>query len=397
MKKRRLCFLLPLILIVLLSSCGYTRPPNQPDFVPIRPDDPTSTPQASAAAPASKPTPAISDQVQLSNFTHSSNRFSISYPENWQFFERPDGVVFIDPGDQAGYGVFFSDAGQVYSEQELNQYLVTFVSKNFVDKDADFAPISQEQKVDGSVVAQFSSIDPNLGQAMNEVRVTQKETIVFVLYLSATEEQWQVSQNQLHRLADTFTIIDTTPVASPQAAFGSAQPPLGTAPPTDEPPEWVLTGPTSSQFGFFYPSDWEILRQDEVSVAVGMPDSDLVFEASVSNSSEAKDKAEAAKKAAQKYVDSLSQDYQDVQTRPVETFQLDQITDGATIDFLYTAADGTPKAGSIITVASEGKLYQVVFSSSAEVYQAALQWFNPMYKSFKILPAEEIILEDKDR
>jgi hypothetical protein len=388
-KKRRLCFLLSLILIVLLSSCGYTRPPNQPDFVPIRPD-PTSTTQAIASALPGKSTPVISDQVQLSNFTHSSDRFSISYPENWQFFERPNGVVFIDSGDQAGYGVFFSDVGQIYSEQELNQYLVTFVSKNFVDKDADFAPISQEQKVDGSIVAQFSSVDPNLGQAMNEVRVTQKETIVFVLYLSATAEQWQVSQNQLHRLADTFTIINTTPVAS-------AQPPLGTAPPTDEPPEWVLTGPTKSQFGFFYPNDWKVLRQDEVSVAVGMPDSDLILEASVSDSPKAKDNAEAAKKAAQKYVDSLSQDYQDVQTRPVEEFQLDQITDGATIDFLYTAADGTPKAGSIITAASEDKLYQVVFSSSAEVYQAALQWFNPMYKSFKILPVEEIILEDKDQ
>ena len=241
----------------------------------------------------------------MSNFTHSSNRFSISYPENWQFFERPNGVVFIDPGDQAGYGVFFSDVGQVYSEQELNQYLVTFVSKNFVDKDTDFAPISQEQKADGSIVAQFSSVDPNLGQAMNEVRVTQKETIVFVLYLSATEEQWQVSQNQLHRLADTFTIIDTS--------LSQRQPPLATAPPTDEPPEWVLTGPTSSQFGFFYPSDWEILRQDETSVAVGMPESDLVFEASVSDAPKAKDNAEAAKKAAQKYVDSLTKDYKDVQ------------------------------------------------------------------------------------
>ncbi len=285
--------------------------------------------------------------------------------------------MFIDPGDQAGYGVFFNDAGQVYSVQELNQYLVTFVTKNFVGKDADFAPLSQEQKADGSTVAQFSSKDPNLGPALNEVRVSQRDTIVFVLYLSATEAQWQASQNQLHRLADSFTIIDTTPAA--------------TSPATDEPPEWLLTGPTGSTFGFFYPSNWQILRRDEVSVTVGMPETDLVFEASVADSPQAKDTAEAAQKAAQKYVDSLNKDYKDVQTRPVEKFQLDQVTDGATIDFLYTAADGTSKAGSLITAVSEGKLYQVVFSSSAAAYQAALQWFNPMYKSFRILPTGEVI------
>jgi hypothetical protein len=117
----------------------------------------------------------------------------------------------------------------------------------------------------------------------------------------------------------------------------------------------------------------------------------------VSDAPTAKDNAAAAQKAAQTYADSLSKEYKEVQTRPVETFQLDQITDGATIDFLYTAADGTAKAGSIITAASEGKLYRVVFSSSAEVYQFALQWFNPMYQSFKILPAEEIIEEDKEK
>lgn len=313
----------------------------------------------------------------MSSFTHSSGRFSISYPDNWQFFERPDGVVFIDPGDHAGYGVFFSDAGQVYSEQELNQYLVTFVAKNFVDKDAGFKPISQETMADGSVVAQFSSKDPNLGQATNEIRVLQQDTSVFVLYFSATETQWQVSENQLHRLADTFTILDTSPIT--------------VTPPAAEQPEWALIGPTTPTFGFLYPSNWEILRQDETSVTVGMPETDLVFEASVTDLPTTQDQAEAAEKAAQNYIDTLNKDYKDVQNRPPEKFQLDQVTNGATIDFIYTAADGDGKAGSIITAASDGKLYQVVFSSSAGAYEAALQWFNPMYKSFKILPAEEFL------
>jgi hypothetical protein len=372
-KQRCLCFLL-FATFFILPGCSQTGSANQPDFQPIRPD-PTST---AGASPASQPTSVISNQVGLSSFVHSTRRFSISYPQNWQPFERPDGVIFIDPGDHAGYGVFFNDAQRVYSEKELNQYLITFVTKNFVSQD-DFAPISQEQKADGSIVTQFSSKDPNLGQALNEVRVSQQDTLVFVLYLSATEAQWQISQDQLYRLAETFTIMDTSPVT--------------TTPPTKEPPEWVLTGPTANIFGFFYPDDWQVLRQDESSVAVGMPETDLVFEASVSDLPKAKDEAEAAKAAAQKYAEALAKEYKDVQTRPPEKFPLDQINDGATLDFLYTAADGVAKAGSIITAASDGKLYQVVFSSSAEAYPTALQWFNPMYKSFKILSAEDVIQE----
>jgi hypothetical protein len=377
-KQRCLCFLL-FITFFIFSSCSDIRPANQPDFQPIQPD-PTSTAKASSpASPASQPTSVISDQVELSSFVHSSKRFSISYPQNWQPFERPDGVVFIDPGDHAGYGVFFNEAGQVYSEKELNQYLITFVTKNFVGKD-EFAPMGQEQKADGSLVAQFSSQDPNLGPAMNEVRVSQRDTVVFVLYLSATEAQWQISEDQLHRLADTFTVMDTAPVTI--------------TPPTTEPPEWVLTGPTSNTFGFFYPSDWEILRQDETSVAVGMPETDLLFEASMADLPPTKEGAEAAKAAAQKYTDTLDKEYKDVQTRPPEKFPLDQISDGTTMDFLYTDAEGVSKAGSIITAAGEGKLYQVVFSSSAEAYPTALQWFNPMYKSFRTLPAQEITTDE---
>lgn len=381
MKQRYLYhYFLPLFLFIIVS-CGETSSSPQPEFQPIRPD-PTSTVKAASVSTApGQPTSIVSNQVNLARFVHPTQRFGISYPENWQPFERPDGVVFIDPGNHAGYGAFFNDVGQVYSAKELNQYMVTFVTKNFIGKEADFAPLKQEQKADGSIMTQFSSKDPNLGQAINEVRVSQKDTIVFVLYLSATEEQWQISQEQLQHLADTFTIMNTKP---------------GTAtPPAQEPPQWVLIGPTNSTFAFFYPSDWQVLRQDESTVTVGMPDTDVVFEATVSDAATAKDNAEAAKKAGQAYVDQLAKDYKDVQSRPPEKFQLDQVADGATIDFLYTAADGTVKAGSIITTVSEGQLYQVVFSASAKTYQAALQWFNPMYKSFRILPTEDIVPEDQ--
>lgn len=370
-----------LIILLALSSCGYAQSPNQPDFKPIRPDAPATPPAAASGLPA-KPTSVISDQVGLSDFTHATRRFSISYPANWSYFEQPNGVVFIDPTDQGGYSVFFTDVGQKYSEQELNQYLVTFVAKNFAQKDSQLTPLSQETTSNGTITAQFSSIDPKLGQAISEIRVLQKENIVFVIFISTTQGQWQLSQAQFQRLADTLRVLDTSPSVT-------------TPSPTGEPPEWTLIGPKNNSFGFFYPNNWQIERQDETSVAVSMPDTDFLFEVTFSKRDTSGDIAEAAKQAAEQYVKKLGKDHQDVQSLPPQKFQLDQIQDGATIDFLYTGADGKSRAGSIITVANQNNLYQVVFSSPADLYQGALQWFNPMYKSFTILPADQMTPDQK--
>lgn len=370
------CFLL--IFILAVTGCYNTRSANQPDFAPIRPDPPT----APAVAPLpGTPTPVISNQVKLTSYTHPSKRFSINYPANWSYVERPDGVIFLDPGDQAGYGVFFAEVGEKYSQEQLQQYLATFVAKNLAQKEAQFSLLSQEKLADNLVAAQFASIDPKLGQAISEVRVLQKETFVFVVYTSTSKAQWQSSQEQFHRLAESLAVLDAKPAAATT--------------PTAEPPQWLLIGPTTNAFGFYYPSNWQIVHQDENSVAVMMPQTDMLFEAKVSNWSGSEEGAEAAQKAAGQYLETLKKDYKGVQSRPPEKFPLDQISDGATIDFLYTTTDGKAMAGSIITAASQGKIYQVVFSSSAELNQIALNWFNPMYKSFKILPVDEMMAEPK--
>lgn len=369
---------IPVLILFVVTACGYAPATNQPDFKPIRPNS-APTPIASTAKPVASPASIISDQVGLVNYTHSTGRFSLSYPANWRDFEQANGVVLIDPTDQGGFSVFFADVGQKYSKNELNQYLVTFVTKNFVPKDSQLTPLSQETRADGSIVAQFSSIDPKLGQAVSEVHVLQQETIVFIIFISTTEAQWQLSQKQFQRLVDTFKVLDTKPIT--------------TVGPTEEPLEWALIGPQSNVFGFFYPDNWQIIRQDENSVAVGRPDTNLVFEATVMEWAGSDEAAAAALKTAQQYVEKLGQDNKDVQSRSPEKFQLDQMTDGATIDFLYTNSAGKTVAGSIITAASQGKIYQVVFSAPAELYQSALDWFNPMYKSFKVLPAEEILIE----
>ncbi len=373
-----------LLVSLFMTGCGGAASTDRPDFVPVQPDPTaTATSISGGAQPDRTPTSVVSDQVSISNYSHPSGRFTINYPENWQPFERSDGVVFIDPGNQAGYSVVITDVGERYSDQELNQFLVTFVAKNFADKESNFSAISQESKADGSVVAQFSSLDPNLGQAINEVRVWQQDTIVFVVLISATEEQWQLSHPKLQKLADTLTPLDTSPIVGPT--------------PTTEPPPWILIGPTSNQFGFLYPSNWEVVQQDETQVVVTMPGYDVTFEGKINEWAKAKEQEDpvaAAEQAALAHLELHAEEYKDVENLTPTEFPLDQIT-GITVDFLYTNQDGAKMAGSIITAAREENIYRVTFTAPAEMYEAALQWFNPMYKSFKVLSPEDIILSDQ--
>ena len=362
--------------VLMLAGCGGAAP--RAAFTPIRPD-PTPTPTGPAAgtrAP-SRPTSVVPEQVARSSYIHPTVRFSIDYPESWQPYEQPDGVIFLDPGSHAGYSVTFTEVEEAYSDQELNQYLVSFVAQNFAGAGTNFKAISQQQQANGVVVAQFSSRDPFLGQAISEVRVRQKDNVIFVLLINAVEEQWDVSRQELQQLLDTFMPLETGPVAA--------------ATPTEEPPVWVLIGPTGNRFGFLYSDAWEVLNQDETSVTVSMAGTGVTFEAKlVDLPGTVTDPAAAAREAALAYADNLTGEYENVQNLPPQEFPLDRLT-GSTIDFLYTDKDGTDMAGSIITAVQDGELYQVVFLAPAETYQAALEWFNPMYKSFKILPQDQIV------
>ncbi len=375
---KKCCFYLLLLVIWGLSACQNTAPAaGQPAPVPATARrDPTPTP-TSLLPRRPTPTSIVSTLVATLPYTHTSQRFSIAYPANWQLAERNNGVVFIEPGDRAGYSVFFSDVGQVYSAKELNQYLVTFVAQNFVSDKSEFTAISQEQKPDGTVQAQFATLDPKLGKMINEVRVSQTRAIVFVTLISATEEQWTISQSKLQALAGALTPLDTSP--------------LPKATPTSLPPEWFLIGPTGNRFAFFYPSNWKIVRQEENTVVVSTADGDLTFEASLLAWPGAAADPKAAEKAALAYLTSLSKKYKDLQNMTPAQFPLASVTEGATVDFLYATESGVQMAGSVITAAQDEQMYRVVFTAPAKFYQSALQWFNPMYKSFKILKPEELV------
>lgn len=381
MRKYTYSLLLLLIMVMALTlvmaACRGIETARAP-AAQIPQPDPTATPTRLKLPDPPTPTSVVSELVSTQPYTHTTQRFRIEYPANWHTAEQADGVIFIEPGDQAGYSVFFSDVGEPYSAEQLNQFLVTFVAQNFAQEGSEFEAVGQKTRPDGSIEAQFKTMDPRLGQTFNEIRVLQVETLVFILLISSTEEQWEISQDRLQNLADTLTVLDTSPAAEVEL--------------TDEPPVWLIIGPLSNQFAFFYPSDWEIAAQEENSITVKMPETEIIFEANTFAWPGAGSRPDAAAKAAEAFITNLEKKYDNVETLPATEFPLHTMT-GATIDFLYTTPSDEEMAGSIITAGSKGQMYRIVFTAPAKYYQAALEWFNPMYKSFTTLSPEELVVE----
>jgi hypothetical protein len=318
----------------------------------------------------------------LALYTHPSNRFSVRHPDNWEPFERQDGAIFIEPGDRAGYSVIFNDVGIAYSDQDLNQYLVTFVAQNFAGEGSGFKAISQEQLPEGLVVAQFASNEPDLGRTISEVRVFQRGSIVFVLHFSSTEAQWESSSPKLQALVDSFEALETGPDLAGES--------------DGEPPQWELIGPDGEQFSFFFADNWVVAERDRTSVTVTDPAGDLVFSADSFAWPRAETDPKAAEKAALEHLAELSQKFEQIEHLPPAEFPLASST-GATIDFFYQTNGGKNVAGSVITAAHEGKMYKIVFTAPAEPpedYDLALQWFNPMYRSFRFLSPEGVPVDE---
>lgn len=364
----RQCLSLTLLLL-LVTGCGSGS--NQAQFAPIQPDPPTATPIIIAME--TTPTSVVSEWVAITPYIHETNRFSINRPDSWWSVDQPDGVLFVEPGDEAGYSIFFNDVGRVYNQDELRQYMLTFLVENLVSDPKGFSLIAEERHDDGSLTLQFKSNDPTLGAAINEMRVVQFDTIVYLLLLSASETQWDVSQEKLTELVNSFSPVDTTPSVTP----------------TPEPPAWVLVGPLDAKFGFMYPDNWTIEGQDKTAVSVAMPDTEIRFSATHYDWS--RNDPQAAENAALLYINTLKESYPSLQHQPLERYPL-FTTDGVTLDFVYETEDNTIINGAVITALNDDQIYQITFTAPLTEYGGSLAWFNPMYKSFKILDTSGIII-----
>ncbi|MDM8518982.1 hypothetical protein QUF64_02980, partial [Anaerolineales bacterium HSG6] len=359
-------------LLLLLTACDQGDQPVQPP--PQAPAQPIAAPEHTATiVPADQPTPIIADQIRFNQYTHPSNKFSIDYPDNWWLVDREDGVLFVEPGDEGGYSVYFDDVGEPYNRDRMRQYIAIFMAANLIDIGQGDEILEERTEADGTIVVQFESSDPSLGKAINELRAKQYDTVIYTVLVSTNEVQWRVSQKQLQTVIGSFTPLDTTPIVQ--------------AMPTDEPPVWVLVGPNNSNFGFFYPSNWEIIHQTEETISVGVPELSLTFSANQQLWPQADN--QAVLEASQIYLDRLETQNKNLQYSNSVGFPLHELA-GINIDFVYTDATDVTYAGSMISAADQGHIYQVIYTAPITDYRASLALFNPMYQSFKFLSPEEL-------
>jgi len=360
------------LLLLILTACNDS---TAPKAVAVAQPVPLTTP--SETIQPAEPTSVVSDYVAINQYIHETNRFAINYPDNWWSVDQPDGVLFVEPSDQAGYSVFFSDVGRVYNQKELRQYMLTFLIDNLIDNPDNFSLIDEWREADGSLVLQFrSQDDPSTGDMVNELQAYQHDTIVYLLLMSINEAQWAISEAKVAGLLASFIALETKPLATP----------------TLEAPVWELIGPLSAEFGFMSPSDWQILHQETDLVSVAMPETEIIFTAN--NYFWSPNDPQAAENAIALYLNELETEFTEIQHQPLTEFPLYNLT-GATIDFTYKTQAGEHMAGSIITALSGDKIYQIVFTAPALEYENSLYWFNPMYKSFKTLSTEGLIILDE--
>lgn len=366
-----LCKLLFLKLITLGLTTGLWA--CQPSSPPL----PTPAPAPTVSLTASNtPTPvSLSD---LATFTHASQRFSLAYPVGWDVFEQDNGVIVLAPGEKFGYSVVFTDVGQLYTPDQMKKYIASFVAQNFADTGLEFKALSYQPQANGSTVARFSTIDPELGPTIGQVNVRQQGPVIYVVYINAPETQWPVLEPVFQTLADSLTVAETAPPASA----------------TPTPPVWVLVGPASQEFGFLASSNWQTVTKDDYAISVSSPEQNMVFAASSFPWPGALSNPQAATEAALAHIAELQANFSNVQHLPPAVYPLDTAT-GTTIDFVYTTAAGQTVAGSVITAVGEGKMHKIVFTAPPELYDLALEWFNPMLKSFKFLSPQKGLNENE--
>jgi hypothetical protein len=359
-----------LILLTVVVACNGSSPGAE------RTEFPSPTPTITVTAkPTETPVPVL-NLTGTTTFTHTSRLFAINHPNDWQIVERDNGVVVLSPANRMGLTVVFTNVGESYTSAELEQYLLGFVAQNFDQAGADFKALGLEQRTDGSIVADFSVQDSEFERMVNQVKVVQQDGVIFLVYASAPDTIWKSHPEPLQALVNSLVPLETTGVQEN----------------TPEPPVWTLIGPDNREFGFLVSDDWQIINRSQNQVSVESPSGKMRFTASNFTWPDAVVNPRAAEDAALAHLAEITQIYTDVQHLPPAEFPLDTAT-GATIDFVYLDEKGETIAGSVVTGVENGKMYKIEFTAPTDFYDAALQWFNPMYRSFKFL-SPELELDD---
>ncbi len=347
--------------LFLLTACGGGQNQTANAVAPL----PTGPAQPQPLQTLALPTPAgvLFENISTQTYTPRSGQFSIDFPDNWRTFEQADRVLFIDPKGQAGYSVFTVQTETGLSSLELDEFTAQFVQRNF-GQEPGFEVLAQE----GGGTIRFKSVDAAFGPSINEAAARQQNQTVFITLLTVAEDKWDASAAALRELIGSLQIY-------PQSSSPPATP--------TSPPMWELYTNPDLSIAFLYPNNW-VITQTEQSVQAVWPEYQMAFTVDVISLPGAGETPETLITYLNAQTQTLKTKFTDLQTLPPTEFKAGNMS-GYTLDYLYTAPDGEQIAGSIMALGVKDFIYRISISSPAPVYPAALDWFNPMMQSFKIV------------
>lgn len=139
-------------------------------------------------------------------YTHPSGAFTFAVPEGWELYSEDEaGAIWVD--DQSALMALFVDAGYVYSKQEMNQFVLGFISSMF----DNYQILEQRAEADGStfVAIQF---DSGGTKGDGDYYFEQRDTVVFVLYFGTTAYEEMLPTWE--EIIDSYS-VDPTAVVAP--------------------------------------------------------------------------------------------------------------------------------------------------------------------------------------
>lgn len=210
-----------------------TAAPPTPTPEPTATPEPTEPTQASTGDSLSiEPTPTPEEEYeplpfQEEPYVHPSEAFSFLVPEAWEGIAGDEASVSFGT-DDAIVGVIFRDAGEVFSDKEMQEFSDLFVD-GFIGNIGDsYEVVVEEEQPDDSLYVGVV-YDSAGGGGDADFFFEQRETVVFILYFITTRyEELTPTWNEI--IASYWVDPEAALAAAPAAAPTPAPPPAPAGP-----------------------------------------------------------------------------------------------------------------------------------------------------------------------
>lgn len=227
------------------TASAVTEPTSEPE--PVVTDEPTEIAQApteeataeptAEATPTAEPTDEPTDEPTVEAtlefeplpmkdepYVHPSGAFTLTFPASWEGISGDKTSVAFG-ADNSAVGVVFTDAGKVFSNKEMQEFMDNFTDSfvgNFAD---DYQVLEQKVQPDDSIylAVQYEGEE---GAGDVDFFFEQRDTVIFILYFVTDTYQ---------ELQPTWDEIIATYSVNPEAAIAAAPAAQPTPVPTKPP------------------------------------------------------------------------------------------------------------------------------------------------------------------